>query len=93
MVVHQCPDESTKQGNGEPECLALDEKIDIAVAFLRKGAGAEKHDDAESGQRNNGEQKGVDSVPLHLRKGTSRAARPHRPSPTHQFFRGGIFSF
>ena len=50
MVVHQCADESTEEGNGEPECLAFDEKIDIAMAFLRKGAGAEKHDDAESGQ-------------------------------------------
>jgi hypothetical protein len=63
------------------------------MAFLREGAGAEKHDDAKGGQGNNGEQKGVDSVPLHVRKVTSRAASPNRLSPTHHFFCGGIFSF
>ena len=50
MVVHHCADQRAEERNCQPECLAFDEEIDVAMAFLRERAGAEKHDDAEGGQ-------------------------------------------
>ena len=40
----------TAKPNPEPESLAFDEKVNVAVAVTRKSAGAEKHDDSDDQQ-------------------------------------------
>ena len=50
MVVDQRNEDADHQSNPEPNRLPLDEKINVSMAIERKGARAEKHDDADNEQ-------------------------------------------
>ena len=51
MVIDQCRRNQNRQADPEPERLAFDKKINIAVGIARKRAGAEKHDHPDDEHR------------------------------------------
>jgi hypothetical protein len=48
MVIHQGRSRAKKKPETQPNALALDKKIDIAVAVTGKRARTEEHDDADN---------------------------------------------
>ena len=55
----------TDETDPEPERLAFDEKINVAVTVARECAGAEKHDDADDQHRQHSEKQKISALAMH----------------------------
>ncbi len=56
---------AAKNGDSEPNRLASDEKVNIAMTVARKGTRAEKHDDADDEHAEHGQKQDVSTFTMH----------------------------
>src|SRR5205823_3479525 len=63
MVIDQRGRDADNQTNSQPERLAFEEKISVAVAVAGKSAGAEKHHDADDEQSQHRNEEEVSAFP------------------------------
>ena len=65
MIVDQGRESTDSQSDSEPNSLAFDEKIDVAVTIAGKSAGAEKHDDADHEHDEHGHEHEICAFAMH----------------------------
>ena len=65
MVIDERSDRADGQPDSEPNRLASDEEVNIAMTVARKGARAEKHDDADDEHAEHGQKQDVSAFTMH----------------------------
>ena len=65
MVIDQCCRDANSEPDSEPDRLVLEEKVRVAMAVLRKSAGAEKHHDADDEESQHRNEQEVSAFSIH----------------------------
>ena len=65
MIVHQRRKNASHQPEPDPNCLAFDEKVNVAMAVACVRAGAEKHHDADDEQSQHRQKQDVGTLTTH----------------------------
>ena len=66
MIVEERSKGADREPDAEPDGLALNEKINVAVAVARECARAEKHHDPDDEHAENSEEQKVSALAMHF---------------------------